>query len=87
MLSDAIALQAIGNVQAAQRRALTTGEGWGLSTVEMAAIVAQEYAPVIEALSQYEHCRHACIGCFCTTEARAAIRKAKGEPEPAGGAR
>lgn len=32
---------------------------------------------LLEALEKYTHCRHGCIDCFCTTEARAAIRKAK----------
>lgn len=34
----------------------------------------REIARLKEALQPYVHCRHACIECFCTKEARAALQ-------------
>jgi hypothetical protein len=30
-----------------------------------------------QALKQYTYCRHACVDCFCTREARAALHEGK----------
>jgi hypothetical protein len=34
---------------------------------------------LVRALEQYQHCRHACSNCFCTKEARQALKAFRGE--------
>jgi len=43
--------------------------------VEKAALEQHliEKAALVEALKKYAHCRHACVNCNCTLEARAAL--------------
>lgn len=40
---------------------------------DIPALLAENRA-LREALEHYKHCRHACIDCFCTKEARAALK-------------